>query len=516
MKKLPIGIQTLAKIIEEDYIYIDKTSIALQLIENGEYYFLSRPRRFGKSLFLSTLKELFSGNKALFEGLYIEDKWDFAVSYPVLHIDFSAGFITKGLDEWDTYIKWILEKTEKEVPLSISLDSPKDAASYLRDLIWTAHQQYGQKVVILIDEYDKPILDNITNKEKARAVRDALKEFYTIIKQNDAYLQFVFITGVSKFSKMNLFSGLNNLNDITLDGQYGNICGYTQEDLQVYFSQHLKGVDLEKVKEWYNGYNFFGDKVYNPFDILLFLAKGKEYRNYWWGTGNPSFLIDLLKEKNYHIPTVVNYIATEEILSSFDVDTIELEALLWQTGYLTIEQKIPSPFGMTYELAIPNKEIQTSLNSLFITHLTGEKASKIPIQRSLVKVLQEGDTDGFREILENLFASIANNNYTKNKIANYEGYYASVLFAYLSSLGYPIISEDVTNKGRIDLTLQVPNKTYLFEFKVVDKITGNALQQIKSKQYYQKYQSTATSIFLIGIEFGKKERTIIGWEVEGV
>jgi len=374
MKKLPIGIQTLSEIINKDYVYVDKTQVAHQIISKGKYYFLSRPRRFGKSLFLDTLKEIFKGSQSLFEGLYIYDKWDFERHYPIIHLDFSIGYID-SITELNGKVRFSLKSAERDIGLQVTT---QDAIACFQELIWQAHEKTGKQVVLLIDEYDKPILDHIVDKEKARAIRDWMKGFYSIIKQNDSYLKLVFITGVSKFSKMHLFSGLNNLNDITLDGQYdlnditldgqyGNICGYTQEDLQVYFSQHLKGVDLEKVKEWYNGYNFFGDKVYNPFDILLFLAKGKEYRNYWWGTGNPSFLIDLLKEKNYHIPTVVNYIATEEILSSFDVDTIELEALLWQTGYLTIEQKIPSPFGMTYELAIPNKEIQTSLNSLFIT-----------------------------------------------------------------------------------------------------------------------------------------------------
>jgi len=509
MKKLPIGIQTLSKIIAGNYLYVDKTAIALELIEKGTYYFLSRPRRFGKSLFLDTLKEIFEGNQALFEGLHIYDKWDFEERYPVLHINFALGF-HGPLEQFNRRIRFILKGVERELGLQIATT---DAVECFQELIWQAYEKYGREVVILIDEYDKPILDNLTDKDKARAIRDNMKGFYSVIKQNDTFIRFVFITGVSKFSKMNLFSGLNNLNDITLDGQFGNICGYTHLDVSNYFEAYLQGVDLEKVKRWYNGYNYFGDKVYNPFDILLFLSNNKEFRNYWWSTGNPSFLIDLLKEKEYYIPSLLHYVASEEILNSFDVDHIELEALLWQTGYLTITKKIEEPFGIQYQLEVPNKEIQTSLTSLFITYLTGERTQKINIQSQLVKVLQNGDTDGFKEILISLFASIANNNYTRNNIAAYEGYYASVLYVYLVSLGFPIISEDVTNKGRIDLSLQLPDKIYIFEFKVVQQATNTALQQIKTKQYYQKYQ-TGKTIYLIGIELGKTERNIVTWEVE--
>jgi len=509
MKKLPIGIQTLSEIINEGYVYIDKTAIALDLINTGKYYFLSRPRRFGKSLFVDTLKEIFSGNKTLFKGLYIEDKWDFDQANPVLFISFGMGFYG-DLSKLDERLRFALKTVERDLDISVATSDP---VYCLQELIWQAHQKYQKKVVILVDEYDKPILDNITDTEKARAIRDRMKDFYTIIKQNDTVIEFVFITGVSKFSKMHLFSGLNNLNDITLDEQFGNICGYTHQDLQNYFGEYLEDIDLGEVKKWYNGYNYFGDKVYNPFDILLFIDKGFEFRNYWWGTGNPKFLIDLLETKSYHIPDLVNYIASEELLSSFDVDSIELEALLWQTGYLTIKEKIHSPFGVNYQLTLPNKEIQTSLNSLFITYLTGDNRGKIAIQHKILKALQDGDLDNFQTILKQLFASIAHQNYTKNNIAEYEGYYASVLYAYLSSLGLPIIAEDTTNKGRIDLAIQLPDRVYIFEFKVVEAATGAALKQIKQQQYYQKY-SSYEKIYLVGIEFGKSERNIVGWETE--
>jgi hypothetical protein len=361
MKKLPIGIQNLREIINEGFVYVDKTSIAFNLINTGKYYFLSRPRRFGKSLFIDTLKEIFEGNQSLFKDLYIEDKWDFSIAYPVLRISFTSGFIGKAT-EVDDYFKWVLEEVERD--LGISFDKKQAAKSCFRELIWKAYEKYNQRVVILIDEYDKPILDNITDTEKARAIRDQLKEFYTVIKNNDASIRFVFITGVSKFAKMNLFSGLNNLNDITLDRRYGNICGYTHKDLETTFNAHLEGADMEKVRRWYNGYNYFADKVYNPFDILLFIANDKEYRNYWWGGGNPSFLIDLLYAKDYTPPLLENSKVTEELLNSADVDNMPIEVLLWQTGYLTISEQIEEPFGMQYQLMIPNLEVQISLDRL--------------------------------------------------------------------------------------------------------------------------------------------------------
>jgi len=510
MKKLPIGIQTFSKIIEGDYTYVDKTKIAYNLINAGSYYFLSRPRRFGKSLFLDTLKEIFEGNKPLFKGLYIENQWDFENKYPVLRISFGAG-VNKNTAELNRSIRWILGRVEDD--LGLKCHESKNSKECFEELIKLAYKKHDKKAVILIDEYDKPILDNIIHKDTARTIRDEMKDFYSVIKDNDQYIEFVFITGVSKFSKMNLFSGLNNLNDITLNPNYGNICGYTHEDLLSVFKQHLKGANMEKIKAWYNGYNYFADKVYNPFDILLFISNNKEFKNYWWGTGNPGFLIDLLNTREYYIPQVENYEATDELLDSFDVDTIELEALLWQTGYLTIKEKMQERFGMKYTLEVPNMEIQTSLNSLFISFLTSQRGEKIRIQSGIYKMLEQGNMDGLKDALVSLFASIPYHNFTNNKIADYEGYYASVIYAYLASLGFDLIPEDTTNKSRIDLTLRLEDKIYIFEFKVVDKATGNALQQVKERKYYNKYKSHK-DIYLVGIEFGKNERNIIHFEWE--
>jgi hypothetical protein len=313
------------------------------------------------------LQDIFEGKEALFEGLKIHDKWDWNTVYPVIKISFGAGVHDgdNAQEALDKTIISILKRNQKR--LKLNCESIDDAKECFAELIEAAYDKYG-KVVILVDEYDKPILDNITDKDTARQMRDRLKNIYSVIKDSDRFIKFVFITGVSKFSKVNLFSGLNNLNDITIDKNYATICGYTHQDLQTTFAEHLKGVDMELLKDWYNGYNYLGDKVYNPFDILLFISKGaKIFNNYWWSTGNPSFLLKLLQEKNWYIPELENYTASVATLDSFDVEHIDLVALLWQTGYLTIKEEQQGAFGASYPLVVPNREIQTSLNILFVT-----------------------------------------------------------------------------------------------------------------------------------------------------
>ena len=510
MKKLPIGIQTFSDIINENFVYVDKTDIAYDLISNGRYYFLSRPRRFGKSLFLDTLKEIFEANKELFKGLYIYDKWDWNVKYPVLKISLGSGVIREE-GKLKRKLLSILNDIQDYLNIQCDTDIPDEC---FKELIHKAFKKYGQKVVILIDEYDKPILDNITDKNAAKAMRDKMKDFYGVIKDNDAYIRFVFITGVSKFSRMNLFSGLNNLNDITLNEKYATICGYTHNDLLTVFKEHLKGVDMDKVKRWYNGYYYLGEKVYNPFDILLFISNNFKYKSYWWSTGNPSFLIDLLYAKDYSIPQVENYIATEEALDSFDVDTIELEILLWQTGYLTIVDVFTVRERLKYKLGVPNLEIQFALNDFFIDALTHQRLNKIILQDNLYFALVNKDPDALKKSIVSLFASIPYQNFTNNRIYEYEGYYASVMYAYFASLGFDIIHEDITNKGRIDLTLKTEDAIYIIEFKMSDDATGEALKQIKEKHYYEKYLNENKEIYLIGIEFSREKRNVVGFEWE--
>lgn len=510
MKKLPIGIQTFAKIRTDNYIYVDKTAMALQLINNGEYYFLSRPRRFGKSLFLDTLKNIFEAKKALFNGLAIENQWDWDITYPVIKISFGAG-VHGSLAGLDASILRLLKSNQKR--LQLPCDEHSDAKTCFAELIEAAYDQYG-KVVILIDEYDKPILDNITDKKLAKIMRDRLKNIYSVIKDSDEFIKFVFITGVSKFSKVNLFSGLNNLEDITIDARYATLCGYTQHDLDTTFKEHLQGVDKVQLKDWYNGYAYLGEKVYNPFDILLFIAKGGIFRAYWWSTGNPHFLIELLQKNQYDLPNLTTVEVDDVLLDSFDVEHIDLVALLWQTGYLTIESQRQGAFGMLYRLAIPNREIRISLNRLFIRYLTTQTVEVIRYQQRLYNALKTADMTALEAFLQHLFASIPYNNFTNNTLQNYEGFYASVMYAYLASLGFELIAEDTTNQSRIDITLKLDGLIYLFEIKAVDKPTGDALAQIKDRQYATKYQGLGNAVYCVGVEFCKQQRNVCLFEWE--
>ena len=296
-RKLPIGIQNFAKMREGDYYYVDKTGLALRLIDEGSYYFLSRPRRFGKSLFLDTLKELFEGNRALFTGLAAENAWDWRKKFPVIRISFSDG-VLQSRAALDQRIDEILLDNERALGVQMVHHS---ISGRLVELIRQAHQSTGQRAVVLIDEYDKPILDNIDDRTTALAIREGLKNLYSVLKGADEHLKFVFMTGVSKFSKVSLFSGLNNLTDLTLDPNYSSICGYTDADVDTVFAPELDGLDRQEIKSWYNGYNLLGDPVYNPFDILL-LFRNRTFQPYWFETGTPTFLLKLLLERRQFTP----------------------------------------------------------------------------------------------------------------------------------------------------------------------------------------------------------------------
>lgn len=505
MKKLPVGIQTFSEIINEDYLYIDKTAIAYSLIDRFKYVFLSRPRRFGKSLFLDTLKDIFEGNRELFRGLLIEEQWNWEVKYPVIKISFSGGVHSKADLEED--LLYILKSNEKR--LGLQCENRGRAQYFFAELIEKATEKYQQKVVILIDEYDKPILDNIENIPEALVIRDGMRDFYTKIKENDEYLRFAFLTGVSKFSKVSLFSGLNNLEDISLNPDYGNVCGYTQLDLDSTFAPYFEGVDMEQVKRWYNGYNFLGDRVYNPFDILLFIKNHYVFDNYWFETGTPRFLVELIKKNSYFLPGFLNINVNKRLVNSFDIENLDLETILFQTGYLTIKRLIPSGMGVRYELGFPNKEVQISFNEYILRSMTSG-SQKEPIRCELLDLIEAGDVGGLEPVIRRLFASIAYNNYTNNDLERYEGFYASVLYAFFASIGVDIIAEDVSNKGRVDLTLKAGGRTFLFEFKVTD---GEPLEQIKRMKYYDKYSGER---YLIGIVFDPRARNVSRFEVERV
>ena len=472
-RKLPIGIQTFRKIREEHCYYVDKTAYIERLVAEGTHYFLSRPRRFGKSLFLDTLKELFEGNEPLFKGLAIHDQWDWSVRHPVLRLSFGSGNFKEPGDLHRDAMEQ-LDALESEVGVRSGYDT---ARGRFRHLLRTLHQQTGQRVVVLVDEYDKPILDALEVPEVARANRDYLRGLYATIKDSDAHIAFTFLTGVSKFSKVSLFSGLNNLIDITLDPQYSAICGYTEADLDAVFAPELSGLDREEIRTWYNGYNWLGEEqVYNPFDVLL-LFRRRAFGAYWFETGTPTFLLEMLLARGVRAVDLDHMLGSEELLSAFDVDHIATEALLFQTGYLTIRRSESRGGELYYRLGYPNREVQQSLNKSLLNHLTGDPARRAEHSARLYDLLLVNDFDGLKTLLEAFFASIPYQWHTNNEIANYEGYYASVFYSYFASLGLAITVEDSSQQGRLDMTVLFNGNVYLFEFKVVERASSGGGDQ---------------------------------------
>ncbi len=509
-KKLPIGIQNFAKIREDDYYYVDKTPFACRLVEEGSYYFLSRPRRFGKSLFVDTLKEMFEGNQELFKGLHAEKHWDWSVKRPVLRFSFGDG----GVDSRETLEKELrIQVTKHAERLDVLPESLEEGQPRLRALVRAAHEKTGRRVVILVDEYDKPILDHIENEPLAKIMRDGLSDFYAAIKELDPHLEFVLLTGVSKFSKVNLFSKLNNLRDISLSKDYSGICGYTEEDVGTVFAPELPGLDCEKVRRWYNGYNWTGESVYNPFDLLL-LFQEREYRAYWYETGNPSFLLKVLRQRPTFLPELKRSMASYELLSQFEVGNIATEALFFQTGYLTIHDTETLGAQKNYFLGYPNLEVETSLLSTLMRDWTPHEARVSQTTPRLYRLLEANDLDGMRDLMTGFYASIPHPWYTNNPIAQYEGYYASVFYAFFASLGLDVRVEESSNAGRLDMAVLFENRAYIFVFKLVDDAPeGKALAQILAKGYAEPYRLAGNKVHCIGIEFSKAKRNIVAWEM---
>ena len=507
---LPIGIQTFREIREGDFYYVDKTGFALRLIAEGKAYFLSRPRRFGKSLFLDTLAELFSGHQALFEGLEAHERWDWSRRYPVIRLSFGGGIVGKPAD-LEVKIREQLDINQQALGLRCNQSS---VGGCFAELIRNAHAATGERVVVLVDEYDKPILDNLQDADSARAMRDGLKNLYSVIKDSDAHIRFAFLTGVSKFSKVSLFSGLNNLFDLTVSSSYSAICGYTEADLDWVFAAELEGLDRAQIRTWYNGYNWTGEAVYNPFDLLL-LFRERTFRPWWFETGSPSFLVDLLTERRTFLPDLGRLVASEQLLSAFDVDYISSEALLFQAGYLTIAREQQFGAFIEYQLRYPNLEVQASLNGALLDVLRARASSTAEQTGRLYRLLLANDFAGLEQLFTAFFASIPHDWYRNNPIAQYEGYYASVFYAYFASLGLDLTPEESSNAGQLDLALRFNAQIYLFEFKVVELVPeGKALAQIKARGYAEKYRASGEPIHLIGVEFSREQRQVVGFEVE--
>ena len=508
-RKLPIGLQTFRTLREEDYYYVDKTPYVQRLVDEGTHYFLSRPRRFGKSLFLDTLKELFEGSEALFAGLDIHSRWDWSVRHPVVRLDFSGGDY-QDPDGLRRNVMAQLDGVERWAQVTAEGSGPERFGLLLEAL----HRKAGRRVVVLIDEYDKPILDALGSPELARANRDYLLSLYANIKFADAHVRFTFLTGVSKFSKVSLFSGLNNLKDITLDRRYSAICGYTEADLDIVFAPELPGLDRERIRDWYNGYCWRGaEKVYNPYDVLL-LFDSREFAAHWFETATPTFLVETLFQRRVTTVSLGETVSTAELLSAFDVDHIGTEALLFQTGYLTIVSEENMGGEALYRLGYPNREVRQSLNRSLLHHLVQDTARQTANSVRLYRLLEANDFVAMKELFQAFFASIPYEWYTNNDIAHYEGYYASVFYSYFAALGFEIVVEDSSNHGRLDMAVRTGGHVYLFEFKVVELAPeGAALAQLKERGYAEKYRGRGEPVHLIGVEFSRETRNVTAFEV---
>jgi hypothetical protein len=511
MKYLPIGVQSLQKIFERNCIYVDKTRMVHEIIQNGSCYFFSRPRRFGKSLLVSTFKELFKGNKTLFEKLWIVNHWDWSKKHPVIHISFDATAYN-GLGMNGAIQKELDEHAENN---GISL-AETDLKLKFKELLKKLHDKFG-KVVLLIDEYDKPIIDFLESDtiEQAKINQKVLREFYSVLKNADDLLQFVFITGVSKFSKTSLFSDLNNLNDITLEPEYATLTGYTVHELTYYFDDYLKLIEkklklsrnqlIELMRVWYDGYSWDGvHRVYNPFGTLNFLSH-KVFRNYWFSTGTPTFLVKQMREKIIY--DVENTVTNAIILDKYSLDNIELTALLFQTGYLTVK----SMDEMTGDMVLdyPNKEVRQSMYQFLIDDLaynprrTHTGMTILDLQKALIA----NDLPNVRSILDGLLGDLPAETYQHSS----EGLYHGLIHLIFSYLGMFAQSEVHSAKGRADAVVQTLTHVYIFEFKF-NKTAQEGLDQIQNQGYARKYRNSQKIIIGIGVNFNKMERGIDDWQ----
>ena len=512
MKNLPIGVQSFEKLIQGQYLYIDKTKHIYNLLAtSGGIYFLSRPRRFGKSLLISTLEAIFAGKKDLFKDLWIYDQDYDWQEHPVIRISFGGVLY----DNKQTLIDYLSkELSDIANKYNVKLSEPRFDFRF-KELIQKLSQI--NKVAILIDEYDKAMLDVIDNIELSKANRETLRGFYSVIKETDQHLKFVFLTGVSKFSKVSVFSGLNNLNDLTMDTRYAELLGYTQQELERYFVDRINILAeheqlninelLDKIKHWYNGYRFSKENtsVYNPFSTLLLFDKN-DFANHWFTTGTPTFLLNIIKKNKYTALDIDSIESSTEVFDSYDIDNLNVEPLLYQTGYLTICDY--NKERDTYKLGYPNYEVKNSFLKRLVNLFSAVSTPLISSHLyKLIDSLTVNDLDNFFETLEVFFANIPYDIQIST-----EKYYQSVFYLVFTLIGLIIEAEVKTNKGRIDAVIVLEDSIYIFEFKL-EGSKEEALNQIKEREYYQKYQNSNKKIVLVGVEFDSEKRNIGEWLV---
>jgi len=531
-RKLPIGIQSFEKLRRDEYLYIDKTPFIWKLVQTSSPYFLSRPRRFGKSLFLSTLAAYFRGQKELFKGLYLEKAEEEQAAqenriawqtYPVLYLDFNTknytdeqalvDILNLHLDEWEAH--YSIPKTSA---------APEDRFRLLTAALF---KQTGKQVVILVDEYDKPLLQTMgVNEALNEQYRNELKAFYSVIKTCDEYIRFAFLTGVTKFSKISIFSDLNNLKDISLHETYAGICGITQKELEDTFEPEIQalaerqGLDypqaIAALKQWYDGYLFHpaGEGMYNPFSLLNAFDY-KEIKSFWFSTGTPTFLVNYLKEAHYFIPDLEENVELDESgLQTYRAVAQDALPILFQSGYLTIKEYIKE--AQMYRLGFPNDEVRYGFLKNLLPAYTavpfGDTGKSV---WRFVEDIRKGKVDSFMERMQSIIAGISYDNFSKENLKLREQNYQTAVYLIFALMGQFVQTEVYCSTGRADCVVRTTDAIYIFEFKLSG--TGSAedaLAQIQKQNYAAKYKTDGKKIVLIGTSFNEESRTIKDWKTE--
>ncbi|MDR3290929.1 MAG: ATP-binding protein [Methanobrevibacter sp.] len=517
VKKLPIGIDDFTTLRSNNYIYVDKTKYIYELFDPGKKYFLSRPRRFGKTLLISTLEELFKGNKDLFKGLFIYNKWDWNKEHPVIKLDFgnrSYGSICDLNESLNNFLNRIAEKYE------FALSKTSLISDKFGELLEKIHEKTGERVVVLIDEYDKPIIANIPNLDLVIDIAKVLKSFYGVLKATYHHIEFVFVTGVSKFTNVSLFSDLNNLDDLTLDDRYNNICGYTHEELIDEFEYYINELKdklglsneeiMNKINFWYDGYSWNGkDRLYTPRSTLDLFNKGK-FSNYWFKSATPTFLIDVLKKSDDYSEVLNPIIVKDSRLDAFEYNNLDSVAIFFQTGYLTITDEINDNNIIYYKLEFPNYEVEISLFD-FLLDLNIELNMVNNDRLDFVSYIKDLDNDNFEKLLNRKFLT----HIPTNIHIDMEYYYQSVILSWAKGLGFVTHGEDPTNKGFIDIAIEEDEDVFIIEckfskvnkktkkpLKSFEKMLNDGISQIKAKKYHEKYHGK--NIFMIAMAFADK------------
>lgn len=515
-KKYPIGIQNFESLRNDGYFYVDKTRHVYDFVNTGRYYFLSRPRRFGKSLFLSTLQAYFEGKKELFEGTYIatqEKEW---IEYPILKLDLNAeNYEAAPAEILSQRIDATLKEWEQDYPTGFETYS---FGVRFEQIIKVAYKKHGRGVVILIDEYDKPLLQAIGKKEEQDAIRGILKGFYGVLKSMDQYIKFAFLTGVTKFGKVSVFSDLNNLNDISADAKCWDICGITEEELKTHFKYDIEmlatanKISVEEcfntLKRKYDGYHFeeTAPGVYNPFSILKAFTK-KKFGSYWFETGTPTYLVNLLQYHDWKLAQLEFTNISEEELNSIDSESSNPIPVIYQSGYLTIKN-YDSRFN-TYKLGFPNEEVEIGFIKYLAPFYLYKKNKRTGFDISgFVEDVESGKAEQFCKRLKTLFADTP-----YELVKDLENHYQNIVWVVFKLMGFYTQPEYHTSDGRIDLLIKTPQYIYVMEFKL-DGSAEEAMEQIKSKEYPLPFEMDGRKVFRIGMNFSDETRNVEKYIIE--